>query len=222
MDQGPYLVERRKRPSLKPVEREGTMTELTRREFLLIGVAGGAVAAVGVIVPLSQTRSAEQVAVGDGSSSTTTTLPPPPSAVVGFFPKVRVASVGDLSTTDPVKFDYPLQGQRNVLVKLSTSVSYGMGPDQDSVSFSSICTHMGCLLEEYKPEYNALGPCPCHFSTFDPFLFPGSPANAVTPGDTNLQPINLRYNFKLGKGVITKIGTTDLVGRMSFVPRNLV
>jgi len=143
------------------------MTELTRREFLLIGVAGGAVAAVGVIVPLSQTRSAEQVAVGDGSSSTTTTLPPPPSAVVGFFPKVRVASVGDLSTTDPVKFDYPLQGQRNVLVKLNNPVSYGVGPDQDIVSFSSICTHMGCLLEEYKPEYNALGPCPCHFSTFD-------------------------------------------------------
>ncbi len=143
------------------------MTELTRREFLLIGVAGGAVAAVGVIVPLSQTRSAEQVAVGDGSSSTTTTLPPPPSAVVGFFPKVQVASVGDLSTTDPVKFDYPLQGQRNVLVKLNNPVSYGVGPDQDIVSFSSICTHMGCLLEEYKPEYNALGPCPCHFSTFD-------------------------------------------------------
>ena len=58
--------------------------------------------------------------------------------------------------------------------------------------------------------------------TFTYFLYPGSPANAVTPGDTNLQPINLRYNFKLGKGVVTKIGTTDLVGRMSFVPRNLV
>jgi arsenite oxidase small subunit len=143
------------------------MTELTRREFLLIGVAGGAVAAVGVIVPLSQTQNTEQVAVGDGSTSTTTTLPPPPSAVVGFFPRVRVASVGEVSTTDPVKFDYPLQGQRNVLVKLNNPVSYGVGPDRDIVSFSSICTHMGCLLEEYNPEYNALGPCPCHFSTFD-------------------------------------------------------
>jgi hypothetical protein len=44
----------------------------------------------------------------------------------------------------------------------------------------------------------------------------------VTPGGTILQPVNLRYNFKLGKGEVTKIGTTDLVGRMSFVPRNLV
>ncbi|HIE21085.1 MAG TPA: arsenite oxidase large subunit, partial [Acidimicrobiia bacterium] len=58
--------------------------------------------------------------------------------------------------------------------------------------------------------------------TFTYFLFPGSPANSVTSADTTLQPINLRYNFKLGKGRVTKIGTTDLVGRMSFVPRNLV
>ena len=58
--------------------------------------------------------------------------------------------------------------------------------------------------------------------TFTYFLYPGSPANSVTSGDSFLQPINLRYNFKLGKGRVTKIGTTDLVGRMSFVPRNLV
>ena len=143
------------------------MTELTRREFILIGVAGGAVAAVGVIVPLSQMSNGEQIAVDGLSSSTTTTLPSPPSAVVGFFPKVRVASVGDVSITEPIKFDYPLQGQCNVLVKLGNQVSYGVGPDEDIVSFSSICTHMGCVLDEYKPEHNALGPCPCHFSTFD-------------------------------------------------------
>ncbi len=58
--------------------------------------------------------------------------------------------------------------------------------------------------------------------TFTYFLYPGSPANAVTAGDTNLQPINLRYPFKLGKGRLKKIGTTDLAAVMSFVPRNLV
>ncbi len=57
--------------------------------------------------------------------------------------------------------------------------------------------------------------------TFSYFLYPGQPANVITPGDTSLQPINLRYNFKLGKGRIRKIGTTDLVGRMSFAPRNI-
>jgi arsenite oxidase large subunit len=57
--------------------------------------------------------------------------------------------------------------------------------------------------------------------TFTYFLYPGSPANSVVSADTSLQPINLRYNFKLGKGKVTKIGTTDLKDRMSFAPRNL-
>ncbi len=58
--------------------------------------------------------------------------------------------------------------------------------------------------------------------TFAYFLYPGQPANAVTPGDSSLQPINLRYNFKLGKGRVIKIGTTELARTMSFAPRNLV
>ncbi len=57
--------------------------------------------------------------------------------------------------------------------------------------------------------------------TFTYFMYPGSPANTVTPADSNLQPINLRYNFKLGRGVVTKIGTTELAGKMSFAPRNI-
>ncbi len=58
--------------------------------------------------------------------------------------------------------------------------------------------------------------------TFTYFLYPGSPADAVTAGDTNLHPINLRYPFKLGKGRLKKIGTTGLADVMTFVPRNLV
>ncbi len=57
--------------------------------------------------------------------------------------------------------------------------------------------------------------------TFTYFLYPGQPANTVVSGDSSLQPLNLRYNFKLGKGRVRKIGTTDLASRMSFAPRNL-
>ena len=57
--------------------------------------------------------------------------------------------------------------------------------------------------------------------TFTYFLAPGNPANAVTSGDTSLQPLNLRNNFKLGKGTITKIGRSEFADTMSFVPRNL-
>jgi hypothetical protein len=57
--------------------------------------------------------------------------------------------------------------------------------------------------------------------TFTHFLYPGSPANSVTPGDSSLQPISLRYNFKLGKGRVEKLGTTGLADVMTFAPRNL-
>ena len=55
----------------------------------------------------------------------------------------------------------------SVMVKLDQPVAGGVGPDEDIVAYSSRCTHMGCIVSEYQPEYNALGPCPCHFSTFD-------------------------------------------------------
>lgn len=142
------------------------MAELTRREFLLIGTAGGAVAAVGVIVPLSQLAS-DQTDVAAGATTTSTLAPTPPTAVVGIFPRVRIASLGEVSQTEPISFEYPLQGQSNVLVKLGVEDAAGVGPDQDIVAYSSLCTHMGCVLEDYQPEYKALGPCPCHFSTFD-------------------------------------------------------
>ena len=57
--------------------------------------------------------------------------------------------------------------------------------------------------------------------TFVYFNFPGSPANSLTSADSTLQPIARRYNFKLGKGKLTKIGSTELGEIMSFVPRNL-
>ncbi len=57
--------------------------------------------------------------------------------------------------------------------------------------------------------------------TFTYFMFPGAPANTVTSGNSALQPISRRYNFKLGRGRVTKIGTTGLGKTMSFAPRNL-
>lgn len=148
------------------------MAELTRREFLLIGTAAGATVAVAVILPLSQSGSTATAPPATGSPGTTVpggTAPPTtsPAAVVALFPKVRVASLSDVNATTPVTFDYPLQGQSNVIVKLDAPISGGVGPDNDVVAFSSLCTHMGCVVSEYQPEYNALGPCPCHFSVFD-------------------------------------------------------
>ena len=147
------------------------MPELTRREFLLIGTTAGAVAAVGVVIPLTRVGTEGEAAPETTPPGTTPgTTPPttaPPAAVVSMFPKVRVAALSEVNATTPITFDYPQVGQANVLVKLDQPVAGGVGPDGDIVAYSSLCTHMGCQVTEYVPEHRALGPCPCHFSTFD-------------------------------------------------------
>ncbi|MCH8852877.1 MAG: hypothetical protein IID41_09540, partial [Planctomycetes bacterium] len=82
----------------------------------------------------------------------------------------------------------------SMLVRLGTAAGGGVGPGQDIVAFSQMCTHQGGLLEgQYqasgqpsavsgqplvdqnpkseirnpKSEYRVLGPCPLHLSTFD-------------------------------------------------------
>jgi arsenite oxidase small subunit len=55
-----------------------------------------------------------------------------------------------------------------MLVKLGAPALRGVGPDQDVVAFSTLCTHMGGSLRgRYRHDLKALGPCPFHFSTFD-------------------------------------------------------
>ena len=84
------------------------------------------------------------------------------------YPAVAVARVADLKEGEPVFFDYPQAGQRNLLVKLGRPAEEGIGPDGDIVAFSVFCAHMGVPLDTvYDHEHGILGPCPAHFSTFD-------------------------------------------------------
>ncbi len=95
--------------------------------------------------------------VGSGASRVTIT-----------YPRVRVGSIDELVNGRPVDFDYPLQEHSSFLVKLGTPAQSGVGPNQDIVAFSYICSHMGCPMNGlYKAEHNMLGPCPCHYSRFD-------------------------------------------------------
>ena len=94
------------------------------------------------------------------------------------FPKVKVASASALTVGTPVIFNYPLDNEPNVLVKLGEKAAGGVGPDGDIVAFSQICQHLGCVWGYVPPggspqvnkSYVAAGPvgyCPCHASVFD-------------------------------------------------------
>src|ERR671910_52797 len=45
------------------------------------------------------------------------------------YPRLAVAKVGDLQPNKPVDFEYPLEGQRSVLVDLDEEVPGGVGDD---------------------------------------------------------------------------------------------
>ena len=112
--------------------------------------------AVGIAAfPPGITRAVDLI--GSGASQVTIT-----------YPRVRVGGIDELVNGRPVDFNYPLQEHSSFLVKLGSPARLGVGPHQDIVAFSYLCSHMGCPMNGlYKAEHNMLGPCPCHYSRFD-------------------------------------------------------
>ncbi len=129
---------------------------MRRRDFVLGGAATGAVIAGGVLVPLGFVFSDDDDLV-DGVDG----------VEVAFYPRVKVGSISSMASGEAVFFDYPLVGQSNIMVKLEERAIGGLGDERDIVAFSNICTHMGCPVTDYQPEHKVLGPCVCHFTTFD-------------------------------------------------------
>lgn len=102
----------------------------------------------------------------------------PATAVASRFPRVLVANVGSLQVNTPVSFNYPLDNEPSILVKLGQKAVGGVGPDGDIVAFSNLCQHLGCVYGFQPPgtspscnaSFKAIGPmgyCCCHGSQYD-------------------------------------------------------
>jgi arsenite oxidase small subunit len=145
---------------------------VSRREFLKFtgGVAAGAAA-----VP----TTAEAAPATDAGS---TVLP---------YKAKLVGKAGGFAANQPVTFTFPDASSPCALVKMGNSVPGGVGPNQDIVAYSTMCTHMGCPVS-----YDAaqrIFKCPCHFSMFD-----AEKGGQMICGQAteNLPRIVLRYNAK--------------------------
>ncbi len=122
---------------------------LSRRAFLL---SGGSAVTVMALGGLSQ-------AFGQGAA-----------LKVATYPRKRIGRVSQLKQNQPISFQYPGKDfySTDMLVKLGAPAGGGVGPDQDIVAFSTLCTHMGGpLAGQYRGQYKVLGPCPFHLTTFD-------------------------------------------------------
>lgn len=138
---------------------------LSRREFLAYGTAAGAVTAAGVALPIAILSRDD-----DDAAPPPDTVPPSPDAPVQvtLYPKVQVASLSSLGVGDVVDFSYPTESTPASLFRLDRPAAGGVGSDRDVVAFATDCTHMGCPLRgQFNPTHAILGPCACHFTTFD-------------------------------------------------------
>ncbi|MGH9918366.1 MAG: Rieske 2Fe-2S domain-containing protein [Nitrososphaerales archaeon] len=135
-----------------------------RRDFLKYSaVASAALAVVGVAaITKSITVAAEA----------------PATAASSVFPKVMVTTVSSLTVNTPVTFNYPLDTEPSILVKVGQKAQGGVGPDGDIVAFSNICQHLGCVYGFQAPGTSPpcnssfvakipQGYCCCHGSQYD-------------------------------------------------------
>ena len=147
----------------------------SRRDFLRAALASGAVLVTLGIASVARSLFSppappQQVVTTTTVSGSTTAASP--------FPRVKVGNVSDLAGGKTVTFNYPLEETPNILVKLGTKATGGVGPDGDVVAFSQVCQHLGCIYgfvgagqspscdDSYKASA-PVGYCCCHGSVFD-------------------------------------------------------
>lgn len=139
--------------------------EVGRRDFLKLAASAGAGVALGGAGGFVMGQAVNQTletptkgGVRDGAAGKS----------ISAYPRLKVGSLSGLKAGQPVTFDYPLKGLKNLMVKLGEPAHGGVGPDRDVIAHSVLCTHMGCPLDgAFDKDHNVLGPCVCHFTTFD-------------------------------------------------------
>jgi arsenite oxidase small subunit len=155
-------------------QREAAGRRLSRREAI---AAGAAVAALG--------------AVGTAEAATSTA-----------YPTLRIIDLAKLKRNRPVTFDYPLEGQPNVLIDFGQAVPHGVGSSKGIVAYSTLCQHMGCGVV-YQSKLREFI-CPCHQSRYDPER-EASIIQGVTP---RALP---RVLLKVQKGAVWATGVDGLI-----------
>jgi arsenite oxidase small subunit len=137
----------------------------SRRYFLKYAMALSAVLTVGGVAAVTKSIT-NPAPPGTGPSSSKQ------------FPRVKIAQLSDLKADQPLTFNYPLDNEPNILIKLGGKAEGGVGPDGDVVAFSSICQHLGCIYgfqapgtsPQCNPAYKAdspVGYCCCHGTVYD-------------------------------------------------------
>jgi len=78
------------------------------------------------------------------------------------YEKVKLANINELRVDEPLERNY--MNHPVIIVRLGKPALGGVGPNNDVVAFSKLCTHMGGDLS-YKGNGRLV--CPIHYTQFD-------------------------------------------------------
>lgn len=127
------------------------------------------------------------------------------------YPVFQIATAKQLRGASSAAFHYPDKDSPCLLIQAGAPVPGGVGPGQDIVAFSAMCTHMGCTVA-YDAESKTLK-CPCHFSVFDP-----EKAGQMVCGQATASLPQVLLSFDERSGRISAVGIQgQLYGRVSNV-----
>jgi arsenite oxidase small subunit len=137
----------------------------------------------------------------DAHTTLGTTLP---------YPRIKLANVKHLSKGAMVERTYPDASSPISLLKLGRTAINGVGPEQDIVAFSRLCSHMGGTLH-FRPDTQAFH-CPLHYALFDAAK---GGLTVIGQATDNLPQIELEVD---SKGDIFAVGVRGLIyGRQANV-----
>lgn len=167
------------------------------RRFFLKSSGGAAALAGSMVIPIHNASAATPPA---GAVSGSTSLP---------YPKKSVGKVGAMPVNQITNFSYPDASSPCYALRLGKPVVGGVGPNNDIVAYSAMCTHMGCPVA-YDGDSRTFK-CGCHFSMFDPENGGQMVCGQATE---NLPRIRLEYDAKTDS--VQAVGVDGLIyGRQS-------
>jgi arsenite oxidase small subunit len=82
-----------------------------------------------------------------------------------LYAEVAISTYEELQARGTIEFHYPDPQSPCLLIKVGRSCPGGVGPENDIVAYSTLCSHQGCPVQYNRTE--AVFRCPCHFSQFD-------------------------------------------------------
>jgi arsenite oxidase small subunit len=148
--------------------------KISRRNFLKTGGLVAAVATAELAVSGGVPQAKAQEGVGRIA------LP---------YPSQAVGQAKELKAGQTQNFNYPDKDSPCILLKVGKAVPGGVGPDNDLVAYSTLCSHKGCPVT-FDSAASVLK-CPCHYTIFDPERLGQVVCGQAT---VNLPQVVLEYN----------------------------